>query len=83
LINELGTTVTAEIRDWPPAQPSNFTSWCSLDQPSEGVAWPFLAIEGAFALIAGVGYGSLTEAVEPEKPPRVSKTHMNEPQGLA
>jgi hypothetical protein len=27
------------------------------------------AIEGTFVLIAGVGYGSLTEAVEPEKPP--------------
>ena len=31
------------------------------------------AIEGTFALIAGVGYGSLTEAVEPEKPPRSPK----------
>jgi hypothetical protein len=41
------------------------------------------AIEGTFALIAGVGYGSLTEAVEPEKATSVSKTHMNEPQRLA
>lgn len=36
-------------------------------------AWSFLVIEGTFALIAGVGYGSLTQAVEPEKPLRVSK----------
>jgi 8-oxo-dGTP pyrophosphatase MutT (NUDIX family) len=45
--------------------------------------WVLGRNRGDFVLIAGVGYGSLTEAVEPEKPPRVSKTHMNEPQGLA